>query len=624
LRTGWRTAAVIVAFMIGVPAAAQEAAIEFEGDGAVVIEPGGMKTLTLVNNTATSFTLTLQAIDTNGATSKAFTVTGPPSVRAGGVAAVTVTASATDDAKGYLVAQATSSQRSARSPTTVVARRAIEVKSEATVLEPLVSEWNATSYRFKPGDELHNAVVPVKDAAECPLDAQPIAAGGITSSSGGGAAVTAECTTTDVYAGSVGMRLSFRGLRQHTGDYTGTIDLLPDDDDKGEVELSVRRTDYILLPLVALICGIGLALVATRQSGRLNILSEAEEDTWVLQSDAVSAERTFRERSRGTPWSTYTLQPGLDEALDAVRRRLGDLRRGFAALDENNPVYKEQIDRLRALRKTVTAWPAFAERLAVLNAALQAVNDMADTYRPPSTEDPLPAFVQPATALTIGSVLSDQDALDRIEEVELTASLAQDWLVHAKTVQKLNKLAKDIRAAMSSDNPEVTPERKAALARAEDKISEAHREMWRATDSSEYKQLGVAADLAEAASILDGLSHLLETLYAMGPEEQAVARGEAVPRPASALEGILAERALAPADIAREIAQRRRLRNALVFLGLALVTLWTGLTALYFDKPFGTPRDYLTMLAWGFGAQAGLAALAVAVDRVVSQRVPIS
>jgi hypothetical protein len=58
--------------------------------------------------------------------------------------------------------------------------------------------------------------------------------------------------------------------------------------------------------------------------------------------------------------------------------------------------------------------------------------------------------------------------------------------------------------------------------------------------------------------------------------------------------------------------------NALVFAVIAGVTLWTGLTTLYFDHAFGTWRDYGAAIVWGFGAQAGLGLIAAALDRIIA------
>ena len=59
------------------------------------------------------------------------------------------------------------------------------------------------------------------------------------------------------------------------------------------------------------------------------------------------------------------------------------------------------------------------------------------------------------------------------------------------------------------------------------------------------------------------------------------------------------------ARTAEEEANRRAFQrffaNWWVLLALGAVTMWTGLTALYFDKAFGTLRDYVTILVWGFG-----------------------
>lgn len=74
---------------------------------------------------------------------------------------------------------------------------------------------------------------------------------------------------------------------------------------------------------------------------------------------------------------------------------------------------------------------------------------------------------------------------------------------------------------------------------------------------------------------------------------------------------------------ARRVGRHRWVANALVVAAIAVVTLWTGLTALYFGKPFGAATDYISILVWGFGAQAGLTALATALDGILAGRAPL-
>lgn len=607
---------ILLALVMLAPAMAEEPPIKFEGDDTIAIEPGTKQALTILNNTGMSLTIQTRALDESGNETTALTV-GDPSARIapGGVATVTVTAAATSrDTKGFLVALATRGPLAA-SPA-AVARRRFVITPKTTRLEPLVSKWNMTSYRWKPGNrDFHNAVIPIKATTECPPNPSRMAVGGVASSSGGAAMVTAQCTETGVSPGPVGVRLTFLGLGHNTGDYTGTLDLVPDDDKKGAVELSVRRTDFVLLPMLVLVAGIGLAMVAARQAGRLSALSEAEEETWLLQSEAAAAERAFRDKARGTTWSSYTLEPQLTNALAGIRAQLKELGMGFSKLDKENPRYKALLDKLRGLRKTISAWPAFADRLAALDTALATVRSVAPMYRPGDVDKPVPAFTELVARLLLGKAISPDDALDCMEKVEAMAKLSQEWPVQAKAALALDERAERIEGALPSDYRE----NRAGLNAARNKIGEARREMWRAKDANEYRELAVTTDLGAAQSTLDGLSRFLETFVPMGPEEAAVAPGEQLRRAPSALEGILTERAATPSEIARAIAAQRRLRNVLVFLSLAVVTLWTGLTTLYFNKPFGTARDYLTLLAWGFGAQAGLEALATAVDRVIAR-----
>jgi len=104
----------------------------------------------------------------------------------------------------------------------------------------------------------------------------------------------------------------------------------------------------------------------------------------------------------------------------------------------------------------------------------------------------------------------------------------------------------------------------------------------------------------------------LELAKAEAPD-QVIWTAEAPPAEArSASEQALED----PAAEAERIKRWRQFVNLIVVLVLGLAALWTGLTTLYFDKPFGTVRDYLNVLLWGFGVQVVLEGITAGVDRL--------
>ena len=112
-----------------------------------------------------------------------------------------------------------------------------------------------------------------------------------------------------------------------------------------------------------------------------------------------------------------------------------------------------------------------------------------------------------------------------------------------------------------------------------------------------------------AADSREEVEALIDSLTAiLFPDEAASTLAAALSRPAPS-----------PVEQAHRIAGQRLLRNLVVLLAIAVVTIWAGLTALYFDKAFGSPRDYVTILLWGFTAQTVLTSLSTALDVVITK-----
>lgn len=158
------------------------------------------------------------------------------------------------------------------------ARRGFAVVDEIP-LEPLVEKWSVTSYVQAPssGRALHNAILPVEGASRCPSDAAPIDLGTVTTATSV-ATVKGTCVAWGLGQNSIGLKLSFDGLGTTVGDFTGTVDVIDDSDEAGEVELTLRSTHTPVLPSVFILIGIGLAILVAWSIGRGHRLSEDEED----------------------------------------------------------------------------------------------------------------------------------------------------------------------------------------------------------------------------------------------------------------------------------------------------------------------------------------------------------
>ncbi|MGI5183282.1 hypothetical protein ACQEVZ_44200 [Dactylosporangium sp. CA-152071] len=607
-----RKAGIVAAVMLLVgsmappPALADGADVEFLDGTVLRLRPGNPARAAVVNNAGVPYDVDIRSVAGDGGTGAATVAPASAHLDPGGVAVFTVTPAGDDGASGFLVAVA----RAPGTPT-VVARRAYEIGPETVGWLPLVAEWRVTSSRGPFVTGLSGATLPLAQGVSCPPGDATIPVGGLASAGGGAVTVQATC-----HAGRHDVELAFAGATR-AGDYTGTIDLTPDDDAAGEVALTLRSTDDFVFPLLVLLAGVALALVTAWQAGRLSTVSLAVEESWLLEAEAAAAHQRFRQAGGGAPWRAYSFLPALQARLAAVRSELSKLSRRFSELTADEGPFQAQLDVMTALRRLVDAWPAAAQRLAALTVAEQAVAGTPGD--PPSPWDArpgqaaagrLPALVTHAGALLRGRPIDDVDTVPQlIADIDATTVALRAWPADATAVHGLRALARRLKPAQR----DATDLR--SLTEAAATVDAVLEDMWAAADGAAYTGLRIGERLDAPAVVLYALQSR-ERLVASGvpgPGPGPVPLPPVPPDPALAL----AEAREGAAATARRVARSRRVRNVLVFAAIAVVTVWTGLSALYFDQAFGGWRDYVTVAAWGFGAQAGLTVIAGALDRIM-------
>lgn len=295
-----------------------------------------------------------------------------------------------------------------------------------------------------------------------------------------------------------------------------------------------------------------------------------------------------------------------------ILHELRRLRRRWSELAAADPEQTALIDRRKTLEKLVVAWPAFATRLGELDTTLRRV---AQVSRSMGRQPP---FVEQARKLLKGGPLEVTEAMKRIEEVELAASTAEAWQIQIELLKALEQQAALARAAVEKE-PRDSP-RRATFDQAERKLSEAREELLSAPDIAALVSYDIRGDLEAARQPLAQLANLWRRL---GADDIAVAgfglTGSLASPAVSILRRVL-NAASGPAGDAATVRFRRRLRNVLALAVLGFTALWTGLTTLYFDKPFGTVRDYIGALLWRATVQATLVGFAAGVDRFRTRR----
>jgi hypothetical protein len=540
-------------------------------------------------------------------------------VRADGAAAgteATVTAVVVaDPAIGAL------SDRVVRATVTVVA----PPEPPPPVAEPLADAWSATSHRWLPwGDDGDDLVVPLAGAASCADAPIPEGTLGGLASSPGAARVEATCTERGAGPAEVGAALTVTGLGRHTGDYTGEVDLAPDAPG-GELLVTVRRTDHVLVPLLALLAGVGAGWLAVRRLGLLGAGSRAARDAWLLLARIDAADRTFRAQAGDAPWAASTFRADAD---DRVRGAVGLLagrrrRRGRRS--------RPGADRaLGVVGRAADAWPLLAPRLAELAAAVEDVARRAPAHRPVGVAAGEPACLAPARRLLTGRPLTAEEAVALAAAVDAAAVVCGGWLGWADRLAEVDGAA-DLAALEVDDLPADHADVR-AVGEARALLAGAAVALWEVEGPDGLAERRPLESIADAHALLagvgggegeDGAAEPVAPPALRAPAPSPLARalaGEPGPGtdPEPATGG--SPTVPGPGPAAGGVADRRR--AVLVGALTTGVTVWSGLALLYADRPFGTPADYAGLAAWGLVAQVALVALATTVDRLTFAPLP--
>jgi hypothetical protein len=621
-RVGWRMGAVVLAgvgfvlFGLLGTAQAQEApeAVAFARTD-VTVPDDGRSGLTLFNNTAAELALTVGVTPADSFAVEASAARVDP----GGSVAIRVTDVGADPGTSGRVTVVAIAPGPAATQPGGVARASVTVGSPTAPVEPLVDEWTVTSYRLKPwGDTTENDVLPLRDATACDEVELPEGTVGGVASSPGSARVVASCTDEGAPGSEVGVELAFPGLGHHTGDYRGELDLAPGGE-SGTVALTVQRTDYLLVPLVVVLLGVAAAVAAVRRVGRLDARTAGDREALLLLAEVDDAHRTFRAKANETTWSGYSFKADADAR---VRAALGETLTGAPGAGRSNGSGPGRDGdaargRLEPVAVAAAAWPLLADRLAELDVAVSEVALKASSHRPPTIGSNEPVCLAEARSLLAGRRLAVDDAVATARKVDAAATMTERWLDWVDTVAQLDSRV-ELLALTVDDLPSGRDDHQ-RLAEARSSLSTARLELWEVEDLADLEQRRTLSTIADARTLLDGLDHHVSGLSSdLGPAHEAAGTGELLPPLASQLGETLAGGGRRPGRRTDPGAARRRWRSAIALGGIGLVAAWSGLSVLYFDEAFGSPRDYLAIFVWGFAAQAVLATLAGALDRLVT------
>jgi hypothetical protein len=178
--------------------------------------------------------------------------------------------------------------------------------------------------------------------------------------------------------------------------------------------------------------------------------------------------------------------------------------------------------------------------------------------------------------------------------------------------------------ALNTRRSDMSPTEILQLDAALDTLSEVDWELWNVLDADELDRRSAKRDLDDATRSLARLNRYLDASLPGDLEVYFVqASSDGIRGALRDTPGIsdswwqeLGSEPEKPELRAAWIQSRNRFWDHAVLILLFALAVYTGLTTLYFDKAFGTLRDYLSIFAWGAGSKAAVEVLGSVLDSI--------
>ena len=459
--------------------------------------------------------------------------------------------------------------------------------------------------------------------------------GYLTGSNGGTARVTWSGTSKLInLEKALALKLNADGFSR-PGTYTGTIDLVPADATAGDVTVSAVYTHVVVWPIAALALGILAALFILTITQVYRVVWQLQETLAELGVAFRASQTRFASRSQGKPYATYSIE---DAVRNEIKRLSGaiDLLKGPFKVSVDATTLKTAIEEMGKLKQDIDSWAppggassfdigGFDKDLDELDEALDEIERFAIGNGPPADlpasgaekdgpNEHFPAFVPAARALLKGHTLGSLAEYRSLhEQVKKHAAFASTWLATAASIQELDLLAE----RLSAPDVPLDDEDTNLLGDADETLTAAWRELWTAESAEKLAADRTEQDVQDAQQTLYKLSARLPRPAEENVEDVRMGGEPARGRTfglrrrlwAAHLDEVVEVDYAAQAESYR--AQLARWRWALAAVAF-VVAVFTGLTALYFGKAWGTATDYATAFLWGLTTQTALTVLVAA------------
>jgi hypothetical protein len=391
----------------------------------------------------------------------------------------------------------------------------------------------------------------------------------------------------------------------HSGEYTGKVDL-NGDEEAGEVDVTVVVTDFVGWATGAIGLGILLAFLVTYIGGNRLKLSYL---TGRLREAQLNFERT--EQANAGHVSSFRLRPAFNAAVADAEAAIAEVSAaGGTDVDTSPPEYAAARAKVTEIEETVTRWAAFPAQLAELRDAAAALETAAAAaQRPPDTPEhpPLEGVIDRFLTATAWATIAEFKT--RSEAVATGATAAKTWVTVAARVGPAARRAADFAADRdAAGNWPVDDSKMLDTIRGD--LDVINGSLWRLDDPVAIVALKAAMDDADAR--LDRFDHHRRVNVGFAPE--TVDGGDGV------VVTVAVDGGRTPLEAAQEavdeLVRGRKAMRSLLLTAAFVAAVWAGLVALYFDKPFGTFRDYLAAVLWGLITKGAIDTLTSTVDKI--------
>jgi hypothetical protein len=403
------------------------------------------------------------------------------------------------------------------------------------------------------------------------------------------------------------------------GHYEGSLDLAQTPDDpKDDVSVKVAVTDPVGWAILALLAGAALSLLSQYILRRFLPKRRLRERWRKFGSDYTAAKRGFDEHAPDfaefeTPAEADIT--GYQDSIDTAIKRYGQ---SVVWFDDQSEAYKQLDASLDQVEADIGSWrdeDGLAKSLIDLKAALE---DLAKFLTEELPLPRAPRLVLRAAELLKPRQLKVGEAKTLAGEADSCAILVADWQTMGHEAKRYIAWLKQLTQQWDK----MEPNERERLRLAGLRLAEALNEMLDVSVKADLEGRGGARDLRSTYDLLAALGAKYgwlpppetkpsEVAGNMGPLDFDPVTSEMLGLDPTedlghSLDQWLGEAIAAEGTPARPAALAKSLRwiaGAFALVFSVLVGVAAGLAAFYFDGPWGTWEDYLTVIVVGTAAQ---------------------